>query len=570
MEQPTIIYVQAHGGGSEKLDDKFISFNQYRKDKYKDKDSYTDPDSPYIIRILSPGKSALSDLESDDTTINFLVNMITDQKIRSKFRSLPNTRSFSGAYSTVNKGSRGQGELLKNASLFSSNDRLYNEILEVELDKKTGEINTVGGFGIFIHNGKERVLSTELSKLLVDGQQNEKNITILEIVDGIVKKLQTSNIIVIFPNCSPFSDVVYTDATNRSIWERIKVNQTYKKIVRPENQFKFALEIVARVKNFFEGQKRFSDFIEKKSSSPSKKKSHSSSQKKTSSSSEEKSSSSSQKKTSSPSEEKLSQSLDRIGIMDGEEFTLIFQLFFYFFKDYSNWLKISDKLRFSDIQYILSDKNIPEDLNVVKFIMALLLLVFRSHEKHGGIVYDIAEKKGDGKKEEIKEGRIYLWKKIKEQSTYGPIGRSENKRKDELFDQATIEQQALLDFIENINKIMEQKDPAIPRYTNFETLIQHAKNFATDPSKGGRRKKPFSKIPFSKKGKKNIRSKLKKTKRKRKLNIRSTKRKRKRKLNIRSTKRSRRKPKRKLNIRSTKRKPKRKLNIRSTKRSRKR
>ena len=489
MEQPTIIYVQSHGGGSEKLDGNFISFNEHRKILCSDKilASDTDPVSPRIIRILSPGKSALSDVESHDTTINFLVNMITDQEIRSKFRSLPNTRSFSGAYSTDNKGSRGQGELLKNASLFSSNDRLYNEMLEVELDKKTGEINTAGGFGIFIRTGKERVLSTELSKLLVDGQQNEKNITILEIVDGIVKKLNTKNIIVIFPNCSPISDVSYTDSTNRSIWERIKVNQTYKKIVRPENQFKFALEIVARVKNFFEGQKRFSDFIEKKTSN------------------------SSEKKTSNSSE-KVSQSLDRIGVMDGEEFTLIFQLFHYFFKDYSNWLKISDQLRFPDIQYVLSEENIPEDFNVAKFIMALLLLVFRCHEKHGGIVYDIAEKKGDGKKEEIKEGRKYLWKKIIEKSISGPNGRSENKRKDELFDQATTEQQDLLDFIEKTNSLMEQKDPAIPRYTNFETLIQEAKKFANDPSKGGRRKKPFSKIPFSKKGKKNKR----RTKRRRK------------------------------------------------------
>ena len=269
MEQPTIIYVQSHGGGSEKLDGNFISFNEHRKILCSDKilASDTDPVSPRIIRILSPGKSALSDVESDNTTINFLVNIITDQEIRSKIQSLPNTRSFSGAYSRDNKGPRGQGELLKNASLFSSNDRLYNEILEVELDKITGEINTEGGFGIFKYDGENMILDEKLSTLLVDEQQNAKNITILDIVNGIVNKENTKNIIVIFPNCSPFSEVAYTDATNRQIRERILVDETYKTIINPTNQFKLALEIVARVKNFFEGHKRFSKFIEEKLSS---------------------------------------------------------------------------------------------------------------------------------------------------------------------------------------------------------------------------------------------------------------------------------------------------------------
>ena len=31
MEPPKIIYVQAHGGGSESLDNKFMTLNQYRK-----------------------------------------------------------------------------------------------------------------------------------------------------------------------------------------------------------------------------------------------------------------------------------------------------------------------------------------------------------------------------------------------------------------------------------------------------------------------------------------------------------------------------------------------------------
>jgi hypothetical protein len=57
MEQPKIIYVQAHGGGSETLDNKFISLNQYRKSIGN---RAVDTITPYIIRIVSPGKSANS------------------------------------------------------------------------------------------------------------------------------------------------------------------------------------------------------------------------------------------------------------------------------------------------------------------------------------------------------------------------------------------------------------------------------------------------------------------------------------------------------------------------------
>ena len=31
MEAPIVIFVQAHGGGSDKLDGKFMTFNNYRK-----------------------------------------------------------------------------------------------------------------------------------------------------------------------------------------------------------------------------------------------------------------------------------------------------------------------------------------------------------------------------------------------------------------------------------------------------------------------------------------------------------------------------------------------------------
>ena len=454
MDQPKIIYVQAHGGGSETLDNKFISLNQYRKSIGN---RAVDTITPYIIRIVSPGKSANSNFDSDRENVNFLYNMLTNPETRSQFLNTPHTRSFSGAYSDKMEGSRGHGELLTSTSLFSSNDIIYNEIVEVELEKKSGKIHSgeggeedPGGFGIFVRNGKDWKERQDLSsQILVDNQGNTQDITILKIVNFIIEK-EGSNIIVIFPNCSPFSDVSYTNATNRSMWSRIKTaNGEYQKQIDTTSQFKLALEIITRVKNFFEGQKRWSQLISREETESSV-------------------SNSGEKK------EKLT-SDDRIGIIGGDDFVLIYQLFFYFLKDYYTWLQISDQLRFSDIQYILSKENIPENVNVVKFSMALLLLIFRCHERHGGIIYEGVK------------GREYVWKNILKQSTYGPRGRPGNYREDKLSE-ATQEQEELFDFVEETNSRMEQSDPNIPRYTNFDTLIRDALEFATTASKGGRRK----------------------------------------------------------------------------------
>jgi len=499
MEQPKIIYVQAHGGGSETLDNKFISLNHYRKSIGN---RAVDTITPYIIRIVSPGKSANSNFDSDRENVNFLYNMLTNPETRSRFLNIPHTRSFSGAYSKEMLGSRGHGELLTSTSLFSSNDIIYNEIVEVELQKKTGEIHSgegedesPGGFGIFIRNGGDWKERQDLSsKILVDNQGNTQDITILKIVNFIIEK-EGSNIIVIFPNCSPFSDVAYTDATNRSMWSRIKTaNGEYQNQIYPNSQFKLALEIITRVKNFFEGQKRWGEFISREETSPA--------------------SNSEGKK-----EEKLT-SDDRIGIIGGDDFVLIYQLFFYFLKDYYTWLQSSDKLRFSDINYILGQENIPDNVNVVKFSMALLLLIFRCHERHGGIIYDSKEEK---------EGRQHVWENIVKQSKNAPQGRQYNYREDQMLIEATREQEELFAFVEETNSRMEEEDTNIPRYTNFETLVQYALEFATTASKGGlrknflrkssqktrkRRRKNFLRKKKSKKKKKKKKQKKKKKKKK--------------------------------------------------------
>merc|ERR1711991_164185 len=120
----------AHGGGSERLDNKFMTLNQYRK-------SIGEPEiigtRPYMMRIVSPGKSALSDFDSDRSNVNFLYDMLTNDQRRQQLLSYPNTRHLAGAYSSEMEGSRGFGELLTSTSLYTPHDTIFNEVVEVEL-----------------------------------------------------------------------------------------------------------------------------------------------------------------------------------------------------------------------------------------------------------------------------------------------------------------------------------------------------------------------------------------------------------------------------------------------------
>ena len=392
MEPPKIIYVQAHGGGSESLDNKFMTLNQYRKSIGEVEIM---ENRPYMMRIVSPGKSALSDFDSDRANVNFLYDMLTNNDRRQQLLSYPNTRHLAGAYSADMEGSRGFGELLTSTSLYTPHDIIFNEIVEVELHKRTGDVHSgeggeedPGGFGIFIHGGEDWKLDKYLSSILIDSQKNSRDVTILEIVNFIINK-EGSNVIIIFPNCSPFGDASYTTATERNMWSRIKTaKNTYQRQINLPSQFKLLLEIITRTKNFFEGQKRWGEFISGEGGIFSTSKSEG-------------------------KKEELT-SEDRIGIFEKDDFVAIFQLFFYFFKDYYTWLQISDELRFPYINYILGQENIPDNVNVVKFSMALLLLIFRCHERHGGIIYDSMEKKSDGKKgRRRKRSGICLGRNIK-------------------------------------------------------------------------------------------------------------------------------------------------------------
>ena len=74
-------------------------------------------------------------------------------------------------------------------------------------------------------------------------------------------------------------------------------------------------------------------------------------------------------------------SADRIGVIEEDDLVGIYQLFLYFFKDYHDWLQIHESLRFPEILYILNLETYPENVNVVKFAMCLILLIFKKSRK---------------------------------------------------------------------------------------------------------------------------------------------------------------------------------------------
>ena len=87
----------------------------------------------------------------------------------------------------------------------------------------------------------------------------------------------------------------------------------------------------------------------------------------------------------------------------------IYQLFLYFFKDYHDWLQIHESLRFPEILYILNLESYPENINIVKFAMCLILLIFKNHEKHGGIIYENKANRRGREHVETNNETIKIW-----------------------------------------------------------------------------------------------------------------------------------------------------------------
>ena len=126
-----IFYVQAHGGGTHSLKNVMTTYNNYisniflsNNDIEKSGEGFNNKNYvfPMIGRLVSPGKSANSDFDSDKQTVNYIRNILSNNDFRKAEKKRlgnvsANTRNKSGAY-TKSEGYRRFGELINNIFIF--------------------------------------------------------------------------------------------------------------------------------------------------------------------------------------------------------------------------------------------------------------------------------------------------------------------------------------------------------------------------------------------------------------------------------------------------------------------
>ena len=120
-----------------------------------------------------------------------------------------------------------------------------------------------GGFGIWEYGGDHEnpaqlgwLYNSLLSnKILLDRQGNAKDIQILDVVNQLTKSYGP-NIIVIFPNCSPFGKLSLTDSEERRSRSRTSMSR-----FTPMAQFQQSSVMLSRIQNFYDGNLNFKRFI---------------------------------------------------------------------------------------------------------------------------------------------------------------------------------------------------------------------------------------------------------------------------------------------------------------------
>ena len=124
MADVRLIYVQAHGGGTHSLQNIITTYNNYQRMKTKHgrvpklfADDIlnrgrgfinSEVQLPMIARLVSPGKSANSDFESDKYNVNYIKNILFNETFRHNLAASESyvsshTRSAQGAY-TLGEG----------------------------------------------------------------------------------------------------------------------------------------------------------------------------------------------------------------------------------------------------------------------------------------------------------------------------------------------------------------------------------------------------------------------------------------------------------------------------------
>ena len=420
-----IFYVQAHGGGTHSLKNVITTYNNYinniflsNNDIEKSGEGFHNKNYvfPMIGRLVSPGKSANSDFDSDKQTVNYIRNILSNNDFRKAEKKRlgnvsANTRNKSGAY-TKSEGYRRFGELINNISLYSADEPIFNETVEVELisghifaSEEDAKENP-GGFGIWKCGGDIQgweYLSELSNEILLKGLTgNSKDIQILEIVKKLTIALKNKNIIVIFPNCSPFGVESWTDSQRREVRNPIRIfssagesktstvnanavnlDKVFLKFQWTEvQQFQQMLLMLSRIQNFYQGNRNFRTLLETDETNFN-------------------TSCEKYEKDPKTDKEKVEKWIEGpIGVMDKDDSKFLYSVITYFISKYpltNNFLK--DTYFTEENNEFLYASNrlgyVTEEggIDFIMYVYLTLFLAFTVNESNGGIFRDIKERK---------------------------------------------------------------------------------------------------------------------------------------------------------------------------------
>lgn len=421
-----IFYVQAHGGGTHSLKNVMTTYNNYisniflsNNDIEKSGEGFNNKNYvfPMIGRLVSPGKSANSDFDSDKQTVNYIRNILSNNDFRKAEKKRlgnvsANTRNKSGAY-TKSEGYRRFGELINNISLYSADEPIFNETVEVELISGrifAGEEDAKenpGGFGIWKCGGDiqgwEYLSALSQNILLENTTGSSKDIQILEIVKNITEAFNNKNIIVIFPNCSPFGVESWTDSQRREVRNPIRIfssvgesktstvnainavnlDKVFLKFQWTEvQQFQQMLLMLSRIQNFYQGNRNFRTLLETDETNFN-------------------TSCEKYEKDPKTDKEKVEKWIEGpIGVMDKDDSKFLYSVITYFISKYpltNNFLKdtyfTEENNEFLYASNRLGYVTEEEGIDFIMYVYLTLFLAFTVNESNGGIFRDTKERK---------------------------------------------------------------------------------------------------------------------------------------------------------------------------------
>lgn len=382
---PNIYYIQAHGGGSGSLEFSQIikSFQEYEAESMSSSPAITQS-FPIMARITRPGQSAVTSEDVDKDIVKKIVGLFLDPSFRETVRTYEGAtrKSRRRGESQSLLGFRMAGEVLQNVSIYTSQMPLFNEFMEVEMRNNAPNIDQNDSFGVhrLTRINKDGELEwVNLSKgnklhILTDPTTgNALNLPMLEIVRRVMILNGNPNFIIIFPNCSPITDVSFTDSVNRKVFGRAQTDSgVYRPYVNPTNQFKLLLEILDRIKAFYTGQQFFHSILQKETQQDLSR-----------------ALGTAERMGSNISADLLQE--DTYNQNDKEDRKYLIQLFYYILVDYPSWLQLNELQAFhatellQSVHFIISPNEIPHYLNIPKFCTLLLILLFTLPQPAGGI-----------------------------------------------------------------------------------------------------------------------------------------------------------------------------------------